>query len=340
MQQPSSSRPLGHRSAPGGPLDRASRARLAAEIRADAWELAAETMERAVREHAIVPLVAVGPLGRLAGLPALVAEIARALADDRSPGEPTSQALAARVHEHAREREALGFAPADVVRELLLVRRTLARFVAHRPARGPRDAASTAPLDEAVDDVVSLCITAYLDGLTADLTERARLDPLTGLLNHRAFAEDLRREVARARRYGPGLVLVYVDVDDFKSVNDTLGHPEGDRVLRSVARLLAETMRRSDLAGRLGGDEFAAVLVEADDATAATFLARLVTRTDELVAVGELPAGFGLSAGVAQLPRDAADADSPLRAADERLYEVKARAPRRARGRGQAAAAS
>src|SRR2546430_333957 len=69
---------------------------------------------------------------------------------------------------------------------------------------------------------------------------------------------------AAPRRYGHGLTLVFFDVDDFKLVNDTYGHPEGDRVLRVVAHLIRERLRRSDLAGRMGGDEFAVVLIESD----------------------------------------------------------------------------
>src|SRR5256884_575776 len=108
----------------------------------------------------------------------------------------------------------------------------------------------------------------------------------------RAFADGLERGFERARRYGHGLTLVFFDVDDFKLVNDTYGHPEGDRVLRVVAHLIRERLRRSDLAGRMGGDEFAVVLIESDIEAGGHFLARIGDGIDECIARSELPAGF------------------------------------------------
>ena len=166
---------------------------------------------------------------------------------------------------------------------------------------------------------------AYFDRATAELAERARLDALTELLNHQAFTRELELELERARRYEHGLSLVFIDVDDFKRVNDTLGHPEGDAALRRLARVLRESLRSSDLAGRMGGDEFAAYLVETDEEAAGRFASRLVDRIDELVASGELPEGFSVSAGVAHFPSEAADADALFRRADEGLYAAKRR---------------
>ncbi|MBI4184284.1 MAG: GGDEF domain-containing protein [Proteobacteria bacterium] len=86
-------------------------------------------------------------------------------------------------------------------------------------------------------------------------------DELTGLLNRRAFESELRHAVAAARRYGEGGVLIYIDLDNFKPVNDRFGHAAGDHVLRQVARLLKASVRETDFVGRLGGDEFAVLLV-------------------------------------------------------------------------------
>jgi diguanylate cyclase (GGDEF)-like protein len=82
-------------------------------------------------------------------------------------------------------------------------------------------------------------------------------DSLTGLLNHTAFEEYIGREIARVRRQGTPLAVALIDLDHFKTVNDTYGHPTGDRVLKSVARVLQQRLRRTDVIGRYGGEEFA-----------------------------------------------------------------------------------
>lgn len=106
----------------------------------------------------------------------------------------------------------------------------------------------------------------------ADLERMAVTDELTGLLNRRGFEAELAHALALARRYGEQGVLVYIDLDGFKLVNDTYGHDAGDEVLRQVARLLGSAVRATDIVGRLGGDEFAALLVRTSWAGA---LARL-----------------------------------------------------------------
>ena len=290
-----------------------------------AWDLALEVVQEALSDELVPSLDRLGRLGQLGAMPGLVHEIGVELsAPDAGRLRPGST-LAALVREHAREREALGFAPREIVTELLLLRRVLWRFVV---ASGIfREAADVLALErrlnDTVDRLVIECVVAYFDRATAELAERARLDPLTELLNHQAFTAVLVSEIERARRYDHGVSLVFVDVDDFKAVNDTFGHPEGDAVLRRLARVLRESLRSTDLAGRMGGDEFAACLIESDEETAGRLVARLVDRLDELAAAGELPAGFSVSPGVAHFPTEAGDADGLFRLADERLYAAK-----------------
>ena len=284
---------------------------LADAIRASAWELALATVEEGLLDHRIPSLQRLGRLGQLGDLPAFVAELAGELADPHPERMRHSSPLAASAREHARQREALGFPPREIVSELLLLRRVLCRFVGDER------------LEATLDLLVTECVVAYFDRATSELAHQARHDQLTGLLHHQAFLRELELELERARRYGHGVALVFLDLDRFKELNDTLGHPEGDRALTGFARLLRDSLRGSDLAGRMGGDEFAAYLVEADEEAGSRLLERLGDQGDELVAGGELPAGFAFSAGLAHFPDEAGDTDALFRVADRRLYEAK-----------------
>jgi len=150
------------------------------------------------------------------------------------------------------------------------------------------------------------------------LRTAALTDSLTGLGNHRAFLEELRRQVARSTRHNEELALAMIDVDEFKDVNDTWGHAKGDTVLREIARHLSDFTRQEDYAFRIGGDEFAMILPH----TNATVATRAM---DQLrVAVSRaLKDGPTLSVGIAAARHCEGD-DSVLRQqADSALYEAK-----------------
>jgi diguanylate cyclase (GGDEF)-like protein len=300
---------------------------LAAEIEASAWELALAIVEEGLVDDQIPSLQRLGRLGQLGDVPTFICELSRELVDPQPerlrPGSP----LAAQARTHARQREALGFAPREIVTEFLLLRRVLWEFVARRAGELELGAeemlAVERRLNATIDRLVTECVVAYFDRATSELAHQARHDQLTGLLNNQAFVRELELELERATRYGHGVSLVFLDLDRFKEINDTLGHPAGDRVLQRLGTLLRQSLRGSDLAGRMGGDEFAAYLVESDEEAGPQLIARLNDRIDELVANEELPLRCGFSAGVAHFPDEAGDADALFRLADRRLYESK-----------------
>ena len=302
-----------------------SLAQLADEIRAEAWDLALAVVAEGLREDAIPPLARLGRIGQLGDMPTFIGELAEHLHHPRPERLRRGSQLAALVRDHAREREALGFAPRDIVTEFLVLRRVLWRLVRGRSAM--LETSEVFLLEERVHDVidslVTECVVAYFDRATSELAYKARHDALTDLLNHASFTRELELELERAQRYGSGVTLVFFDLDDFKELNDTQGHQAGDRALQQVARLLREELRRSDLAGRMGGDEFAAMLAESEHDTGETFLNRLNVRIGELVESGELPVPVGMSAGVTRYPDDGDDAQALFALADTRLYEAK-----------------
>jgi two-component system cell cycle response regulator len=155
--------------------------------------------------------------------------------------------------------------------------------------------------------------------LLAEVERLASRDGLTGVLNRRAFDAALVREVARVARTGAPLSLVLLDLDHFKRVNDTFGHPTGDGVLRQAGQALAETCREVDVAARYGGEEFAVLLPGCSGAQAVRTAERL--RAAVAGAVTAVP--VTVSAGVATVPVNAADAAELLAAADDALYQSK-----------------
>jgi diguanylate cyclase (GGDEF)-like protein len=154
---------------------------------------------------------------------------------------------------------------------------------------------------------------------------QAVTDELTGLYNHRRFQEGLATEIERARRFGQGLGLVMLDIDNFKAVNDTYGHQVGDRVLAEVAGVLREYSREIDEPARYGGEELAVVLPGTDLEGAYNLAERVRAGIEAL----EFPLdGRGTlrvtaSFGVAALPESAHDQSSLIAAADAALYEAK-----------------
>ncbi len=151
----------------------------------------------------------------------------------------------------------------------------------------------------------------------------ARTDPLTGVANGRAFHETAAREHARARRYRHGYALAFIDLDDFKSVNDRYGHAMGDEVLRAVGDALSRRLRGTDTAARLGGDEFVVLLPETDAEGTRTAIAAI---QEELVsAMRSVSAGVTFSIGVATASAAPEDFETLLRRADTLVYAAKER---------------
>jgi diguanylate cyclase (GGDEF)-like protein len=300
-------------------------AELAEEIRGSAWDLAREVVEEGLHNDTVPSLARLDTLARLDDIPAFVSALAREIAEPDADALRRGGPLASLARDHAREREDLGFAPKEVVTELLLLRRVIWRFLGDRRATLATDEVLQLEqrLDVTMDHLVVECVGAYFDQATAELADRARSDPLTGLLNHRTFAEELELELERARRYGRGLAVVFCDVDALKELNDTLGHLEGDRVLKRIGASLRESTRGSDFAARVGGDEFAVCLVESDLESGRAFLQRLEDHVAALGQTGSLPAALTMSAGIAHFPGDASSVEGLLRCADERLYEEK-----------------
>ena len=151
--------------------------------------------------------------------------------------------------------------------------------------------------------------------------ELARTDDLTGLLNRRSFMEAANHEIVRARRFRHPFTVVYMDVDNFKAVNDRFGHSTGDTVLRAVGQTIRDTLRELDVIARLGGDEFVILMPETDDAAAKAVVTRVRQRIAEVVERGRWPISFSI--GIVTWTTPPRTVDFMLKHADATMYAVK-----------------
>ena len=199
--------------------------------------------------------------------------------------------------------------------------RILGTLVAGSRKKGPLDGDVLRMLEV-------LAIQAGQAVLRAQLFEQmermATTDGLTGLLNHRTFQAKADEALAHARRYGRKCSLILTDIDHFKSVNDTYGHPVGDVVLRGVARIIREKAREADAVARYGGEEFAIVMPETDQKGAQAIAERIREAVRAEVFQTEMgPLKVTISLGIATFADDAQDKQGLVELADQCLYFAK-----------------
>ena len=178
--------------------------------------------------------------------------------------------------------------------------------------------------NQAQHHVVVFSDISHLKAHQAELDRLAHYDPLTGVPNRRMLVDRLNQAVARARRNGKSLAVCYLDLDDFKPVNDRLGHAMGDRLLISITQRLLQTLRGEDTLARLGGDEFVLLLSDLGEPNEwEGVLERVLTAVKQPVALGDVSATVSASVGVTLFPADDVDADTLLRHADQAMYRAK-----------------
>ena len=182
------------------------------------------------------------------------------------------------------------------------------------------------PVSELLMRAVRCAAKQYM--LQAELGNLALTDELTGLYNRRGFMALAERQLKLGRRSGRGMMLFVMDVDGLKQINDSFGHLEGDRALKSTAEVLEETFRDSDVVARLGGDEFAVLAIEASGHSETTIKTRLFERLKSINAEKSCYE-ISLSLGVARFdPRNRTSIGELMAKADQAMYEQKRRRSR------------
>ena len=206
----------------------------------------------------------------------------------------------------------------------------VAEFPLHTPTNGLRIVATTRLVVRDESGGPSHLITV-IDDVTdrrasdSKIFYMAHHDALTGLANRAAVAQEIENAAARHRRYGDPFTVLLLDLDRFKYVNDTLGHPAGDALLREVAVRLKSFLRETDVLARIGGDEFAIIqTAEANSREAASALAdRIIEMFTQPFNVEGNEVNIGTSVGIALAPEHATDPDNLLKMADMALYRAK-----------------
>jgi len=156
--------------------------------------------------------------------------------------------------------------------------------------------------------------------LLAELEKKAMYDPLTGLFNRQALIEFLIKEIERVKREkGEKLFVIFLDLDNFKQVNDLYGHKKGDEVLKEVAQLLKTHFRKYDIVARFGGDEFMVVVRNRTKGEVEDILKKLQERIEEIFKNFEISVSYG----IAVAPDDGTDIDKLITLADRRMYQMK-----------------
>jgi diguanylate cyclase (GGDEF)-like protein len=170
-----------------------------------------------------------------------------------------------------------------------------------------------------------LIITMLIGRIKKDLEREKFLaitDPLTGVVNSRQYYALVDSEIKRHTRYGSPFTLLFIDIDNFKAVNDTSGHSEGDKLLKHITRVINSGMRTTDTIARLGGDEFSILLPELDFQNAETLIAKIIKMLESSFEGMSPMVTFSIGA-ITVLKTSLCTADEIIKKADELMYSVK-----------------
>jgi len=300
-----------------GPLARLDRSR---------DELAKAWLVRLI-ERASLDEIRELPTERLAReLPDLIGDIVREAAEGEGDPYDLSKDQAERAASLATMRGGGGeVQAADVARDVAALQSVLVRAL--REEIGESDPARFAEaveqLVEAGGAIQAAAMEAHVQARSRELESQANTDPLTGLGNLRALQRQLGTLLDVHKRYRNPFGLLLMDIDGLKRINDSHGHPAGDRVLMQVAMSLRRSIRSVDTAARIGGDEFCVLLPEQDLKSAAKLAARLATAVEEEVAAPGEPS-VTISIGVAASPEHGDEAEALIDTADRAMYRAKA----------------
>jgi diguanylate cyclase (GGDEF)-like protein len=299
-----------------GPLARLDRSR---------DELAKAWLVRMI-ERASLDEIKELPTDRIAReLPELIGDIVTSVADANGTPYELSEEQARRVAALAALRSGRETSAGDVARDVAALQAVLVRALREELAEKEpeRFAEAVEHLVDATGAIQAAAAEELVRRRSRELESQANTDALTGLGNLRHLQKQISHLLAIHKRYGHPFGVLLMDIDGLKRINDSHGHPAGDRVLMQVAMSLQRSIRTVDVAARLGGDEFCVLAPQQAPEAATTLAERLATAVREEVATPDDPP-VSMSIGVAACPSHGDDAETLIDTADRAMYRAKA----------------
>ncbi len=253
-------------------------------------------------------------------------DVLKAVVDLLHVNDGDGDNLMDQARKHARSRAAMGYDQRSVIRECLFLRQCVLGYLEEQnDGEMPHFWNAVNYITSLLDQVAMEITDHFFLHFTEILQQRAESDPLTDLYNWQAFHDRVDNTMREVKIDKSSMILVILDLDAFKQVNDTRGHAVGDLILRHLAYLLRKHTRREDIVGRLGGDEFAICLRDADSSVVKDLITRLKIHLAPLKRDLSLPDSFGFSHGYAVYPDDATQVDELFLQADAKMYSKKRR---------------
>ncbi len=232
------------------------------QIKKNSWDIIEGWLESVLSDEKIESSYHISKLDLIDGMPVVLRAVAKNITKPIEKELEKTGLFGIKASDQSITRLNQGYSLAEIFREYTWLREQILLHLEKNKIIAKNEYLLHSRLDRAIDEQLLNAVDTFTANFTKELKKKATTDPLTNILNRRAFFSDLDRELKRAKRYGHDVALLLIDLDNFKQLNDKLGHLAGDRYLKNFSSYLTRQSRDTDYVARVGGDEFALILPE------------------------------------------------------------------------------